>query len=93
MFRLLDRLHPWAYMRIVVDTFSAFPVLFELGDAEKSPFLFDGIQQSDGRVCLCAGDVLSAWFMLGVLREVDASVRCGVHGSTVISNTTQVVPQ
>ena len=45
MFRLLGRLHPWAYMMIVVATFSAFPVLFELGDAEKSPFLFAGIQQ------------------------------------------------
>ena len=32
-------------MMIVVATFSAFPVLFELKGAEKSPFQFASIQQ------------------------------------------------
>ena len=35
----------------------------------------------------------SAWFMLRLLREVDASVRCGARGSTANSNTTLGVPQ
>ena len=45
MFRFLGGQHPALYMIIVVATFSTIPALFELGGAEKSPFLFSGILQ------------------------------------------------
>ena len=45
MFRFLGGLHPALYMMIAVVANSAFPILFKLGGAEESPFLFTGIYQ------------------------------------------------
>ena len=46
MIRILGSLHPALYMMMVVVSFSATPVMFKLGNAEESPFLFTGILQS-----------------------------------------------
>ena len=43
MFRFLGGWHPAFYMMIAVVAYSAIPVLFKLGDADESPFLFTGI--------------------------------------------------
>ena len=45
---------PALYMMIAVVAFSALPVLFKLGGAEESPFLFTGIRQGSIVIALSA---------------------------------------
>ena len=45
MFGFLGSLHPAFIMMMAVAAFSAVPLLFNLGNAGESPFLFTGIQQ------------------------------------------------
>ena len=54
MFGFLGSLHPALYMMVAVVAYSAFPVLFSLGSAGESPFLFTGIYQGSTGVALGA---------------------------------------
>ena len=58
MFKFLGVLHPVIYMMMAVGTYSVIPVLFKLGGAEESPFLFTGILQ------ICTGVGVGAVILL-----------------------------
>ena len=64
MFTFFDKLHPAFYMMIAVVFYSVVPVMFELGDADESPFLFTGIWL--GSVGIAAGSVILSlqWTLL-----------------------------
>ena len=73
MFSRQTGLHPAIYMIIAVVSFSAFPILFNLGEADESPLLFVGVWQAG--VGLGAGGALLLFkrkllFSPGVIEDI-----------------------
>ena len=89
MFGYLVRLHPGFYMMIVVISFSVGPILFKLGNAETSPFLFTGIVQGSLGIVMGAVVLLNQRTLLldpAVRKDIKSHCKSGLMLASVIGH-------